>query len=63
MNKSILYLFFIALLTSSCWKYTSMQDVIPNHDNFTINSSFVNETRVINVWLPPNDKNSTNIHV
>lgn len=57
MNKSILYL-LIVLLTFSCVNKTQSTDVIPNHDNFTMNSSFVNETRVINVWTPPNYKNS-----
>ena len=34
-----------------------ISDAIPNHDNFSIKSVFVNETRVINVWTPPNYKN------
>ncbi|WP_452231813.1 alpha/beta hydrolase [Lacinutrix sp. MEBiC02595] len=59
MNKSIYFLLLVALLTSSCWQTTTIHDVIPNHDNFTIKSKFVNETRVINVWVPPNYKNGT----
>jgi len=53
------YVSVIALLTLGCVNTTRVQDVIPNHDNFSIHSSFVKETRVINVWLPPNYKSST----
>lgn len=34
------------------------QDLIPNHDTFTIESKQVEETRVINVWTPPTYDNS-----
>lgn len=33
-------------------------DTITIHDNFTIDSKYVNEKRVINVWTPPNYKQS-----
>lgn len=59
MKNSIYYLSVIALLTFGCVNTTKVQDVIPNHDNFSLHSSFVEETRVINVWLPPNYKSST----
>lgn len=34
-------------------------DPIPNHDSLKIASKFVNEDRIINIWTPPNYKNST----
>ena len=57
MNKAIYYLFF-SLIVLSCARKPQNTDPIPKHDNFTIESKFVNETRVINVWTPPNYKNS-----
>lgn len=34
------------------------QDPIPNHDTFNMESKFVGETRVINIWTPVNYKDS-----
>jgi len=57
MNKSIYYLiltlFFIGFVGKA-------QDIktITIHDNFTIDSKFVNEKRIINVWTPINYKQS-----
>ncbi|MBQ0786569.1 MAG: alpha/beta hydrolase [Oceanihabitans sp.] len=59
MKNSMCYLSVIALLTFGCVNTTKVQDVIPNHDNFSLHSSFVEETRVINVWLPPNYESGT----
>jgi predicted alpha/beta superfamily hydrolase len=57
MNKAIYYLIFLTIVLSFAGKPQNT-DPIPKHDNFTIESKFVNETRVINVWTPPNYKNS-----
>ena len=57
MNKAIYYLIFSIIVLSYAGKPQN-NDPIPKHDNFTIESKFVNETRVINVWTPPNYKNS-----
>ncbi|MFL0352341.1 alpha/beta hydrolase [Xanthomarina sp. GH4-25] len=56
MNK-ITFLLFLLTLTLSCKNNPQYNDPIPEHDNFTIASSQVDETRVINVWLPPTYKN------
>ncbi|WP_231931272.1 alpha/beta hydrolase [Bizionia sp. APA-3] len=37
----------------SCNNSPQPNDPIPTHDNFTLESTAVNETRVINVWVPP----------
>ncbi|MGO3183528.1 MAG: alpha/beta hydrolase [Aequorivita sp.] len=58
MQKSILYL-FIVFLAFSCKKAVVYNDPIPEHDTYTIASKIVNEDRVINVWTPPNYKQST----
>lgn len=59
MNKPI-YFLFISILTISCKnKGITYNDPIPKHDSITINSKFVNEDRVINVWTPPNYQEST----
>lgn len=57
MIKSSYYL-FLAFLVLSCENKSPYTDSVPNHDNFNIESKFINETRVINVWTPPNYKNS-----
>ncbi|MGY0392188.1 alpha/beta hydrolase [Bizionia sp. KMM 8389] len=53
--KKLSYLLCIAIVVISC-KNTAIvyNDPIPEHDSLTIDSKFVNETRVINVWTPPN---------
>ena len=55
MMKKPCYLFFIFLVLSFTSK--GQNDSIPVHDNFSIESNFVNETRVINVWTPPSYNN------
>lgn len=57
MTRTFYYLLLICL-AFSCAKSPQYNDPIPNHDSFTIDSKFVNETRVINVWTPSNYKNS-----
>ena len=47
--KSIYSLLFVVLVSFS---YAQVTDSIPKHETFTIVSKKVNETRVINVWLP-----------
>ncbi len=48
--------FFILLVTSlylaGCSQHKPIQDPIPNHDTFKIDSKKVGETRIINVWTP-----------
>jgi len=57
MRKSIYILILSLFFFSSAGKVLN-NDTIPIHDNFTIDSKFVNEKRVINVWTPPNYKQS-----
>ena len=54
MNKVVCFLVFAIIL--SCSNAPQYSDPIPPHDNFTIDSKFVNEKRVINIWTPPNYK-------
>lgn len=57
MTKIFFYI-FSAILAFSFTGKAQNKDTIPNHDNFTLESKFVKETRVINVWTPPNYKNT-----
>ena len=58
MNKTIFFL-LITVFTVSCKnKGTVYKDPIPEHNSLTIASKFVNEERVINIWVPPSYKNS-----
>lgn len=54
--KSIYSILFLILLTFS---YAQVTDSIPKHETFTIVSKKVNETRIINVWLPSEYSKST----
>lgn len=58
MNK-LVFLIALLIISVSCKNAPQYDDPIPEHDNFTLASSFVNEDRVINVWVPP-AYNSTN---
>lgn len=59
MQKAIFYL-FIVIFTISCRdKAIVYNDPIPEHDSLKISSKYVNEERVINVWTPPNYKQSS----
>lgn len=53
MKNTICFL-FLSILAISCASNPQYNDPIPPHDNFTIVSKILNETRVINVWTPPN---------
>ena len=57
MTKAIYYLIF-SILVLSWASQAPNNDPIPKHDHFTIESKFVNETRIINVWTPPNYENN-----
>ena len=52
--KVSIYLLAIGILLIGCTNKLHQKDVIPEHDTFNIESSQVGETRVINVWTPPN---------
>ncbi|WP_178988388.1 alpha/beta hydrolase [Winogradskyella schleiferi] len=57
MQKALGFIIlFLCLL--SCKTTPQYNDPVPPHDDFTIDSKIVNETRVINVWTPPNYKSS-----
>ncbi|WP_053970622.1 alpha/beta hydrolase [Mangrovimonas sp. ST2L15] len=57
--KKTTFLLLITILTISCKdKGMVYNDPIPKHDSLTISSKFVNEERIINIWTPPNYKNS-----
>lgn len=42
----------------SCKDQPLYNDPIPEHDSIKINSTFVNEERVVNIWTPPNYESS-----
>jgi len=52
------YLILMSLFILGCGNKPQNQDVIPDHDTFKIESNQVGETRVINVWTPPEYENS-----
>lgn len=56
--KAIFLSLLTALLFVSCKNQTVIKDIVPLHDEFTINSIIVGETRSINVWTPPEYKSS-----
>jgi len=53
------YLILISLFILGCGNTPQNQDTIPEHKTFKIASKQVDETRVINVWTPPEYENST----
>ncbi len=57
MNK-LVYLIVLLLISGSCKNTPQYNNPIPEHDNFTLESAAVNETRVINVWVPPTYESS-----
>ena len=57
--KSIHHYLILCFLFIGCGNSTPIEDPIPVHDTFTLNSKQVSEKRVINVWTPDNYKNST----
>lgn len=46
---------------TSCSNLSKYNDLIPDHDEFTIDSKQLGETRNINVWTPPAYKTSTDV--
>lgn len=54
MKTVFAFLFHGMLIT-----FASAQDSIPKHETFTIESQFLKETRVINVWLPTDYSSAT----
>ena len=58
--KQILCYFFLLMLaiSSGCNTSEAVNDPVPPHDSFTIDSKQVGETRTINVWVPPSYKAS-----
>lgn len=61
MAKSFYFLWTAALFYSCARKpSTQFKDPIPQHGGFSIMSKMLNEERQINVWLPPEYKNSSN---
>lgn len=58
MIKSI-FLLLVTILSIGCKVHGMVyNDQIPPYDSLIIASKFVNEKRVINIWTPPNYKNS-----
>jgi len=62
MKKHLLHV-CILFFAFSCGNKQIFEDPIPIHDSFTLYSKYVNETRVINVWLPPDYENHTSFPV
>jgi len=56
--RNMNYLILMSLFILGCGNKPQNQDVIPDHDTFKIESNQVGETRVINVWTPPEYENS-----
>ncbi len=59
MKKIVLYLILIVFTFSCKNKTITYNDPIPEHDSLIIASKYVNEDRVINIWTPPNYKQTT----
>lgn len=53
------YVVFTCIFILGCAKQPQYNDPIPYHETFNIDSQLVNETRVINVWMPPNYASNT----
>lgn len=51
--RKILVLFITSLYLIGCGNSKQVQDSIPEHETFKIESKQVGETRVINIWTPP----------
>jgi len=57
MKKGACFL-LLAIIMLNCKNGAQYDDPIPPHDDFKMESKFLNETRVINVWTPANYKES-----
>ncbi|WP_027376586.1 alpha/beta hydrolase [Kaistella palustris] len=53
--SSLTFLLFLM----SCRSAAPVQDIIPAHDTFILESKYTGETRVINVWKPENYNSDT----
>jgi uncharacterized protein len=60
MKINLLILSLLLITIYSCTNTKLPKDIIPTHDEFTIGSKQVGETRNINVWTPPEYNTSTN---
>lgn len=58
MKKAILFLCLSSLLLGCRSKRIVYNDPIPKHDSLKINSKYVNEERVVNIWTPSNYEES-----
>jgi uncharacterized protein len=56
--KTIYCYFLLAILFTGCANAQQVKDPVPTHDEFTIASKQVGETRNINVWTPEDYKTS-----
>jgi len=52
ISMRIIYFVCAITILTSCQEKPVETDPIPKHDNFSIDSEFVDEVRVINVWTP-----------
>ncbi len=59
MKKSALFILTFVFALSFISKGMSYNDTIPQHDSLVVTSKFVNEDRVVNIWLPISYANST----
>ena len=59
MKKTLFFLSLIIAFTSCKNKGITYNDPIPEHDSLVIASDFVNENRIVNIWTPPNYKQTT----
>mgnify|MGYP001348813198 FL=1 len=60
MESKYFGLVLLLLVIVSSWTNAKQpKDKVPSHDEFTIESKQVGETRNINVWTPPEYKTST----
>lgn len=57
--KSISCYLFLLFIFLGCGNSSQIEDPIPAHDTFTLDSKQVSEKRVINVWIPENYNKST----
>ena len=60
--KNIFLLLLVNMLLLSCnsnAQQQQQQDKLPVHDSLKIDSKILNETRIINIWTPPNYATST----
>lgn len=55
--KKTLIILLGSIYLFGCGNQKLDQDPIPNHDTFELKSKQVNETRIINIWIPPSYKN------